>query len=72
MSSPTDVTRALRERVPRSARPGRRRYVFFDLYKEIFVTGSGSVISLHLSAELSGTCDSARLAARGVGRRFIR
>jgi DegV family protein with EDD domain len=61
--SPADVTRAMRERVAVStSRPTPKD--FSQLYKDIFDSGSESVVSLHLSSELSGTCDSARLAAR--------
>lgn len=61
--SPTDVTQALRDRVDVStSRPTPRD--FFQLYQQILDSGGGRVLSVHLSAELSGTCDSARLAAR--------
>ncbi|HEX2901960.1 MAG TPA: DegV family protein [Jatrophihabitans sp.] len=60
---PAELTRALRERLQVStSRPTPRDFV--QLYGDILNGGSGPVVSLHLSAELSGTCDSARLAAR--------
>ncbi len=60
--SPAEVTQALRERVRVStSRPTPEE--FSRLYQQILDSGSTSVLSLHLSAELSGTCDSARLAA---------
>jgi len=60
--SPGDVTAALRARLPVSTSrptPGD----FGKLYRTILESGSQRVLSVHLSAELSGTCDSARLAA---------
>jgi len=61
--SPADVTAALRAGVTvGTSRPTPGD--FAKLYKEILDSEPGQVLSLHLSAELSGTCDSARLAAR--------
>ncbi|MDO4898856.1 MAG: DegV family protein [Rothia sp. (in: high G+C Gram-positive bacteria)] len=39
---------------------------FLDVYEELASQGYSSIISLHLSAALSGTCDSARVAASMV------
>ncbi len=59
---PADVTAALRARTAVStSRPTPAEFV--GLYREVLAAGASSVVSLHLSAELSGTCDSARLAA---------
>ncbi|HVM28454.1 MAG TPA: DegV family protein [Mycobacteriales bacterium] len=61
--SPADVAEALRERrVPVSTSrptPGE----FAELYRS---TGSACIVSVHLSAALSGTSDAAQLAARDV------
>lgn len=60
--SPADVTIALRGRVTvTTSRPAPAEFV--AVYRAALAAGARSVISLHLSAELSGTCDSARLAA---------
>ena len=60
--SPADVCAALRVRtVVTTSRPTPAEFV--EVYREVLATGAGTVVSLHLSAELSGTCDSARLAA---------
>ncbi|MDQ2839149.1 MAG: DegV family protein [Actinomycetota bacterium] len=60
--SPADVTAALRGRVAvTTSRPSPGEFV--EVYQAALSAGATSVVSLHLSAELSGTCDSARLAA---------
>lgn len=62
--SPADVTSALRGRVEVStSRPTPAE--FAEVYRAALAAGSQAVVSVHLSAELSGTCDSARLAAAG-------
>jgi DegV family protein with EDD domain len=69
--SPGDVTSALRCRVPVSTSrptPGD----FGKLYRSILETGSSAVLSVHLSGQLSGTCDSARLAAAELDDDLIR
>ncbi|HYO86143.1 MAG TPA: DegV family protein [Dermatophilaceae bacterium] len=38
--------------------------VFLDTYERLAAAGATAVVSIHLSAGLSGTCDSALLAAR--------
>ncbi|MER5864576.1 DegV family protein [Kitasatospora sp. NPDC002040] len=60
--SPKDVAEALRakQRVTTS-RPGPE--AFAAAYRAAAEAGATGVVSVHLSAELSGTCDSARLAA---------
>lgn len=64
--SPADVTAALRARVPvTTSRPSPAEFV--EEYRQALAGGAESVVSLHLSAELSGTCDSARLAAAELG-----
>ncbi len=59
-----DVTRALRERrvEVRTSRPAPAE--FAAAYR---ASGAREVVSVHLSAALSGTVDAARLAARDVG-----
>lgn len=69
--TPGDVTSALRSRVPVSTSrptPGE----FGKLYRAILETGSSAVFSLHLSGQLSGTCDSARLAAAELDDGLVR
>jgi DegV family protein with EDD domain len=60
--SPSDVTAAMRIRTPVStSRPTPADFI--AVYQDALAAGAESLVSLHLSAELSGTCDSARLAA---------
>lgn len=61
--SPEDVTRALRNHATVStSRPPPAE--FAEAYRQALDAGADAVVSVHLSAQLSGTCDSARLAAR--------
>lgn len=39
---------------------------FLQTYEELAAAGADGIVSAHLSAELSGTCEAARLAARAV------
>lgn len=60
--SPAEVTAALRQRIAvTTSRPAPAEFV--ECYRAALAAGADEVVSLHLSAELSGTCDSARLAA---------
>lgn len=60
--TPADVCAALRVRTAvTTSRPTPAEFV--EVYRAALDAGAGTVVSLHLSAELSGTCDSARLAA---------
>src|SRR5690348_15604943 len=69
--SPGDVTAALRSRIPvTTSRPTPGE--FGKLYRSILESGSTSVLSLHLSGQLSGTCDSARLAAAELDDELVR
>lgn len=62
-ASPQAVARALREFVPVStSRPAPATLV--DVYERIAAAGAGAIVSIHLSAEVSGTFESAQLAAR--------
>jgi DegV family protein with EDD domain len=64
--SPADVTAALRGRVPvTTSRPTPAEFI--EVYRKALDGGTSAVVSVHLSAELSGTCDSARLAAAEFG-----
>jgi DegV family protein with EDD domain len=60
---PREVAEALRARVPvTTSRPSPR--AFLEVYESAASKGAASVVSIHLSGSLSGTADSARLAAR--------
>jgi DegV family protein with EDD domain len=60
---PADVTRALAEkRTVTTSRPSPAQ--FAEVYRRLLKSGARQVISIHLSSELSGTWDSARLAAQ--------
>ncbi|MGH3368333.1 MAG: DegV family protein, partial [Nocardioidaceae bacterium] len=57
------VADALRARRPVStSRPAPQ--AFLALYEKLARDGAEAVVSVHLSGEISGTCESARLAAR--------
>ncbi|MBS3938455.1 MAG: DegV family protein [Peptococcaceae bacterium] len=45
---------------------------FIDLYNQAFAEGCETIISLHISAALSGTCQSARQAAEELAGKDIR
>jgi DegV family protein with EDD domain len=61
--SRADVVTALRDRRPVStSRPSPDTFV--SAYRKALDEGASAVVSVHISQELSGTCDSARLAAR--------
>jgi DegV family protein with EDD domain len=45
---------------------------FIPLYEELLASGASGVVSVHLSRELSGTWESARLAAEEVGGGRVR
>lgn len=66
--SPLEVAGALRERrvEVRTSRPTPA-----ELAAAYRATGAGSVVSVHLSSRLSGTCDAALLAAREVAAEGI-
>ena len=60
---PADVAEALRaHRRVTTSRP--RPQLFLDAYTRAAQAGADAVVSLHISAALSGTCESAILAAR--------
>jgi DegV family protein with EDD domain len=61
--TPSDVAAALRaHRSVTTSRPGPQ--LFLDAYTKAAERGADAVVSLHISAALSGTCESAILAAR--------
>ena len=69
--TPAQVAAALAAWVPVStSRPTPAE--FAAVYREALEGGADGVVSLHLSRELSGTWDSARLAAEEVGAGSIR
>jgi DegV family protein with EDD domain len=52
--------------LPTTSQPSPGEFV--DLYESIFAKGYETIISVHLSSGLSGTCDAARQAAQQLGR----
>jgi fatty acid kinase fatty acid binding subunit len=69
--TPAQVASALAAWVPVStSRPSPAE--FAAVYREALAGGASGVVSLHLSRELSGTWDSARLAAAEVGAGAVR
>jgi DegV family protein with EDD domain len=69
--TPAQVASALSAWVPVStSRPTPAE--FAAVYRDVLADGATAVVSLHLSRELSGTWDSARLAATEVGADSIR
>ena len=67
--SSADVARALRERrvAVTTSRPAPTE--FATTYRELFDAGATGIVSVHLSARLSGTYESAELAAEEFGGR---
>lgn len=62
-SDPGSVADALRSRKPVStSRPTPQ--AFLAAYEDLARSGAESIVSVHLSSEISGTCESAQLAAR--------
>ncbi len=62
-ATPEMVAEALRAWTPVStSRPTPA--ALLDVYEQAARAGAGSVVSIHLSGEMSGTCESAQLAAR--------
>ncbi|MEP6597949.1 MAG: DegV family protein [Actinomycetota bacterium] len=69
--TPTDVTKALRERMfVRTSRPTPGD--FAAAYQSALEAGASNVVSIHLSAALSGTWESAVLAAQDFGYGTVR
>lgn len=67
--TPADVARAFGQRRVElsTSRPAPGELV--AVYKKLLDAGVTGVVSVHLSKELSGTCDSAEIAAREFGDR---
>src|SRR4051794_26351876 len=67
--SAADVAAALEERRPdvTTSRPSPQAFV--EAYDRLFATGAKGIVSVHLSSELSGTYESAALAATDYGDR---
>ena len=63
--SSAEVAEALREWQPvTTSRPSPQTFV--ELYAELAAGGATGIVSVHLSGDLSGTVDAARVAARAV------
>ncbi|HVK23787.1 MAG TPA: DegV family protein [Actinokineospora sp.] len=68
---PTELAAALKERrTVTTSRPSPAE--FAATYRELLDAGASGVLSVHLSRELSGTWESARLAAEEVGPDRVR
>jgi DegV family protein with EDD domain len=68
---PAEVAAALTDRrTVTTSRPNPAE--FLDIYRRLLDEGADSVVSVHLSRELSGTWDSARLAAQEIGPELVR
>ncbi|MGY1707019.1 DegV family protein [Geodermatophilus sp. SYSU D00697] len=68
---PADVARALgvRGQTVSTSRPTPGDFV--SAYRRRLAEGADRIVSIHLSAELSGTVDAARLAATQVGEHIV-
>jgi DegV family protein with EDD domain len=70
-ATPEMVATALKEWTPVStSRPNPAKFV--EAYERAAAAGATEVLSIHLSGELSGTVESARLAAREAGEKGIK
>jgi len=66
-----EVAQALREWQPvTTSRPSPQTFV--ETYRELAAAGAAGIVSLHLSGDLSGTVDAARVAARAVAADGVR
>ena len=69
--TPADIASALSARMPVStSRPTPAELA--AVYRAVLAGGAAGIVSLHLSRELSGTWDSARMAAEEVGPDRVR
>lgn len=69
-ATPERVAAALREFVPIStSRPPPA--LFLDVYERAALAGAKQIVSIHLSADMSGTFESAQLAARDAPVRVV-
>jgi len=69
--SPEDVARALAVRGQRVSTSRPTPGDFVAAYRRALAEGADRLVSIHLSAELSGTWDAARLAASQVGEHIV-
>ena len=69
---PADVARALSARGGRVSTSRPTPGDFVAAYRRCLDAGADGIVSVHLSAELSGTWDAARLAAAQVGEHIVR
>jgi len=67
--TPAEVARALRAKRVNVSTSRPSPAAFEAVYRRLLDGGATGVVSVHLSAELSGTVDAARLAAAEVGPR---
>lgn len=71
LATPEMVATALKEWTPVStSRPNPA--TFLETYEKAAAAGATEVLSIHLSGELSGTLESAQLAAREAGEKGIK
>src|SRR3954464_8933597 len=68
---PADVARALAVRGQRVSTSRPTPGDFVAAYREALDAGADQLVSVHLSGELSGTSDAARLAASQVGEHLV-
>src|SRR3712207_4291705 len=68
---PADVARALGARGQRVSTSRPTPGDFVAAYRRRLAAGADRIVSVHLSAELSGTVDAARLAAAQVGEHVV-
>jgi DegV family protein with EDD domain len=68
---PADVARALATRGQRVSTSRPTPGDFVAAYRARLTAGADRIVSVHLSAELSGTVDAARLAAAQVGEHIV-
>src|ERR687894_2573701 len=69
---PADVARALGARGQRVSTSRPTPGDFVAAYRRRLAAGADRIVSVHLSSELSGTWDAARLAAAQVGEHLVR
>ncbi|NEM07952.1 DegV family protein [Geodermatophilus normandii] len=69
--TPGDVARALTTRGQQVSTSRPTPGDFVAAYRRRLAEGADRVVSIHLSAELSSTCDAARLAAAQVGEHVV-
>src|ERR671916_1489198 len=68
---PADVARTLAVRGQRVSTSRPTPGDFVAAYRRALDDGADRLVSIHLSSELSGTCDAARLAASQVGEHIV-